>query len=71
MRDKRRHTLVGHTLLLRGVGLDVDDISNSVVSEVGGHVRGSMFCPFSHLSLFPKSSSSMYPNSRLWSLENM
>lgn len=44
---KRGHTLVGHTLLLRGVSLDVDDISNSVVSEVGGHVWGSMLCPFS------------------------
>jgi hypothetical protein len=43
---------VGHTLLLRGVGLDVDDISNSVVSEVGGHVGGSMLCPISHVPLF-------------------
>jgi hypothetical protein len=48
---KKGHTLVGHTLLLRGVSLDVDDISNSVVSEVGGHVWGSMLCPFSHFVL--------------------
>lgn len=35
---------MGHTLLLRGVGLDVDDISNSVVSEVSRHVGGTMLC---------------------------
>jgi hypothetical protein len=35
---------VGHTLLLRGVSLDVDNVSNLVVGEVGGHVGGSMLC---------------------------
>lgn len=38
--DKR--TLVGHTLLLRRVGLNVNDVTNSVVDEEGGDVGGTV-----------------------------
>lgn len=33
-----------HTLLLRGVGFNVDDVSDSVVDQVSSHRRGTMFC---------------------------
>jgi len=35
---------VGHTLLLSGVGLDIDDISDLVGDEVGGHGDDSLVC---------------------------
>ena len=35
--------LVGHALLLRGIGLDVNDVTNTVVDEVGGELDGAMF----------------------------
>lgn len=34
--------LVGHTLLLRRVGLDVNDVTNSVGDEEGGDVGGTV-----------------------------
>lgn len=33
---------VGHTLLLSGVRLDIDDIANAVVYEVSGQFNASM-----------------------------
>lgn len=38
--DKR--TLVGHTLLLRRVGLNVNDVTDSVVDKEGGDVGGTV-----------------------------
>lgn len=35
---------MGHTLLLSGVGLDIDDISDLVGDEVGGHGDDSLVC---------------------------
>lgn len=37
-------TLVGHALLLRGVRLDVDNVTNPVVDEVGGKVGCAVLC---------------------------
>lgn len=37
-------TLVGHALLLRGVGLDVDNVTDPVVDEVGGEVGCAVLC---------------------------
>lgn len=34
---------VGHTLLLSSVGLDINNISNTVVGEVCGQLDGAMF----------------------------
>ena len=33
---------VGHTLLLCGIGLDVNDVSNTVVDEEGGQLDGAV-----------------------------
>jgi hypothetical protein len=35
---------VGHTLLLCGISLDVDDVSYTVVNEVSRHFDGAMIC---------------------------
>ena len=36
--------LVGHALLLGGIGLDVDNVTDAVVHEERGHLNGTMFC---------------------------
>ena len=35
---------VGHTLLLCGISLDIDDVSYAVVDEVGRQFDGAMIC---------------------------
>ena len=35
--------LVGHALLLRGIRLDIDDVTNAEVGEVGGQLDGAVF----------------------------
>jgi len=37
------HAVTYHTLLLSGVGLDVNDITDSVSGQVSGHLGGTMF----------------------------
>jgi hypothetical protein len=36
--------LVGHTLLLGGIGLDIDDISDTVVDEESRELSGAALC---------------------------
>jgi hypothetical protein len=36
--------LVGHTLLLCGVGLDIDDIPDAVVDEESREFNGAVIC---------------------------
>lgn len=43
---------VRHTLLLGRVGLDIYDVTNAVVNEVGGHLDGAMVleAPLEHVA---------------------
>lgn len=43
---------VRHTLLLGCVGLDIYDVTNAVVNEVGGHLDGAMVleAPLKHVA---------------------
>lgn len=43
---------VRHTLLLGGVGLDIDDITNAVVNEIRRHFDGAMVLegPLEHVA---------------------
>ena len=42
MLDSPMVVFMGHTLLLGSVGLDINDISDAVGNEVGGHLHGAM-----------------------------
>ena len=50
---------VGHTLLLRGIRLNIDDVANAIVDEVGGQLDGAMLCNIRILSI-PTHSVRMY-----------
>lgn len=57
---------VGHTLLLGGVGLDVNDIAYMVVDEEGGHLDGAMFYDPYRYSMSTQSPGTIIPlNPRL------